>query len=227
MSGHRTFIVLAFVFSVGLRASGGQSGAAANPCVQGGNRTPRLLPMDEAPSKPEFVRYRAQLQGAVERRDIDAVIDAADPGIRLGFDASGGTAALRKLFSDRSESWEEFSSVLRLGGSFNSSTSFAAPYVYSRWPEQFDSFECAAITGRNVRLRASPQLDAPVITLVTYSIVQLLERADDRGVWSRVRLGDGGTGYVWHAYIRSPIDHRALFNMSDGRWRMTAFVAGD
>jgi hypothetical protein len=32
---------------------------------------------------------------------------------------------------------------------------------------------------------------------------------------------------MWHAYVRSSVDYRALFNLIDGRWRMTAFVAGD
>ena len=147
-----------------------------NPCVQGANKTPRLPPVDEAPSRPEFLQYRARLQAAVERQDIEAVIAEVDPGIRLGFDASGGVDAFRKLFGERSESWEELRVVLSQGGSFSTPTSFEAPYVYSDWPDRFDSFECAAVTGRNVRLRSAPRLDAPIITTISYSIVQLMDQ---------------------------------------------------
>ena len=182
--------------------------------------------MDEAPSKPDFLAYRTRLQAAVARRDIDAVIKELDPGIRLGFDASGGVDAFRKLLGERSESWNELRVVLAHGGSFSTPTSFEAPYVYSDWPDRFDSFECAAITGSNVRLRTAPRLDAPIITAISYSIVQRLDRTAS-ALWSHVRLSDGRTGYVSHVYVRSPIDHRALFNLSEERWRMTAFVAGD
>ena len=220
-------MVVAFVGLIAGPASAEQPGATSNPCVQSGNRNPLVLPVDEAASRPDLLEYRVRLQRAVGRRDVDAVVAAADPGIRLGFDASGGTTALRKLFADRPESWEELRRVLALGGSMSSPTSFAAPYVYSRWPDGFDSFECAAITGRNVRLRSEPRLDASIVTMVSHAIVQRLNDTVDENLWVHVRLGDGRTGYVWHAYVRSPIDHRALFNLIDGRWRMTAFVAGD
>ena len=144
--------------AIGPFAAGAQPRATANPCVASGNRNPRLMPVDEAMSNPDFLQYRARLQKAVEQRDVDAVVEAVDPGIRLGFDASGGVDAFRKMFTERSESWEDLRVVLAHGGSFSSPTAFEAPYVYSDWPDQFDSFECAAVTGTNVRF--GPLLDS-------------------------------------------------------------------
>jgi hypothetical protein len=212
--------------AMGLRAAGEQPRPVTNPCVDTGSLNPKLLPVDDAASNRDFLQYRTRLQMAVERRDVAAVIEASDPGIRLGFDASGGADALRKLFADRSESWDELRDVLARGGRFSSPTSFAAPYVYANWPKGFDSFECAAVTGTNVRLRSAAALDAPIIAAVSYSILRLIEPAQGK-LWARVQLGDGRTGHMWHAYVRSPVDYRALFNLVDGRWRMTAFVAGD
>jgi hypothetical protein len=221
------FIVLVLAVVLGLWPSAEQPRATANLCAQPGGANLRLLPVDEASSKPDFLAYRERLQAAVARRDVDGVVAASDPGIRLGFDASGGVEAFRKLVGERTESWEELRVVLALGGRFSTPTAFEAPYVYSDWPDQFDSFGCAAITGRNVRFRSAPRLDAPVVTALSYSIVQRVNDLVDDNLWVRVRLGDGRTGYVWHAYVRSPADYRALFNLIDGRWRMTAFVAGD
>ena len=198
----------------------------SEPCAEAGRTASRLPPVDEARSKPDFFAYRTRLLAAVERRDVDATVIELHPAIRLGFDGSGGIDGFRIRVVERPDSWEELRVVLALGGSFSSPTAFAAPYVYSRWPERFDSFECAAIIGRNVRLRAAPRLDAPVITLVSYPIVRLLQAGTEKQ-WSHVQLGGGRMGYVWHAYVRSPVDYRALFNLEDGRWRMTAFVAGD
>ena len=78
-----------------------------------------------------------------------------------------------------------------------------------------------------MRLRTAPRLDAPISTTISYPIVRLIDRSSGGTLWSHVRLGDGRTGYIWHAYVRSPVDYRTLFNLSDGRWRMTAFVSGD
>jgi hypothetical protein len=164
---------------------------------------------------------------AVEQRDVAAVVEASDPGIRLGFDASGGVDTLRRQLADRSETWNALREVLARGGAFSSPTSFAAPYVYSNWPERFDSFACAAVTGTNVRLRSAPSLDAPIVAAVSHAIVRVIEAAKPGGMWSRIQLGDGRTGYMWSDYVRSPAGYRALFNRIDGRWRMTAFVAGD
>jgi hypothetical protein len=222
----RTFIAAVLVATIVLRVTGEQPGATDNACVGARDGSPRLLPVDEAPTNPGFLAYRAQLRTAVERRDIDALIEAADPGIRLGFDGSGGRDALRKEISERPELWDELRVVLANGGRFSTPASFAAPYVYASWPDPFDSFECAAVTGRNVRLRSAPGFDAAILASVSYAIVRVVDRKDGEP-WSRVRLGNGRAGYMWHAYVRSPVDYRALFNLIDGRWRMTAFVAGD
>jgi hypothetical protein len=150
------------------------------------NTNPRLLPVDDAASKPDFLSYRVRLQMAVERRDVGAVIEAADPGIRLGFDGSGGAATLRTLFSDRPELWDELRVVLARGGRFSSPSSFAAPYVYANWPGQFDAFECAAITGTNVRLRSAPKLDAPIVATVSHYQSMRLDVSRRCLLWSRV-----------------------------------------
>jgi hypothetical protein len=221
----RTVLVALLAALIGATAVGQRAPAMPNPCVQPGV-APRLQPVDEASSKAEFLQYRTRLREAVARRDLDALVEAADPDIRLGFDASGGVSDLRKQFDGRSESWDRLAAVLALGGSFSSPTSFEAPYVYAEWPEQFDSFECAAVTGSNVRLRAAASLNAPVVASVGHAIVHVLAGNDDE-VWSNVQLSDGRSGYMSRKFVRSPVDYRALFNLSKGRWRMTAFVAGD
>jgi hypothetical protein len=95
------FIIAAFVVLSTMPWSAQETRTSAEACVQPGNRNPRLLPVDEGGFHAEFAAYRARLQAAVARRDIDAVIAEIDPGIRLGFDASGGVAAFRTLVVER------------------------------------------------------------------------------------------------------------------------------
>jgi hypothetical protein len=88
----RTILVLTLAVGLGPQAAAAQPRSTANPCEQRGTATPRLLPVDEAPSMPEFLRYRAQLRMAVERRDLDAVVAAMDPDIKLDFGGASGVA---------------------------------------------------------------------------------------------------------------------------------------
>ena len=117
--------------------------------------------------------------------------------------------------------------VLALGGSFDRNGHFIAPYVFSRWPEKIDSFENVAIVGANVRIRAAPRHDATSIGSFSFAVLPLLEDQKGHEGWTAVRIAKGKTGYVLSQYVRSPVDYRAIFERLDGRWQLTAFVAGD
>jgi len=189
----------------------------------------KLLPSDEAARDPEFFVFRAQLQAAVARHDAEAVLAAVDPNIRTSFGTSGGIEEFRKkwnLSGADSRLWDELGTVLAFGGAFREGGSFAAPYVFARWPERFDSFEHVSVLGTNVRVRAEKGLKGRILTALSFDVVRLASPAID-SEWVHVKLRDGRTGYISSRYVRSPVDYRALFNKIDGRWRMTAFVAGD
>lgn len=189
----------------------------------------KLNPVDEAARDPEFFAFRAQLQAAVARHDTEAVLAAVDPNIRTSFGASGGIDEFRKMWklpSVDSRLWDELGTVLAFGGAFRGGGLFSAPYVFGRWPEPFDSFEHVAVLGKNVRVRSEPGLKGKILTALSFDVVKLAAPATD-SEWTRIKLRDGRTGYISSRYVRSPVDYRALFNKIDGRWRMTAFVAGD
>lgn len=196
---------------------------------------PELRPADEAVRHPEFFSFRAQLQAAVARHDTSAVIGALDPGIRLSFGGHGGLADFRAMWlaPDRIEAlWREMGTVLALGGSFQSPASFVAPYVFSEWPSQGpDAFSHVAVIGSNVRVRAEPSPDAPVIARLSYRIVAVGGGAPARGPaareWVAVRLEDGRRGHMSRAYVRSPVDYRMLFSKTARGWVVDSFVAGD
>jgi hypothetical protein len=192
-----------------------------------------LRPSDEGAQRADFAAFRSELQRAVMRRDEDAIERAVDPGIRVDFGGNGGVVDFRNahfsVAEERERFWRDFGWVLAHGGRFVDSDTFAAPYVYAAWPDEFDSFDCLAIVGTRVRLRAAPSLTAPILTSLDFAIVEALRDAPgvDAGEWRHVRTADGRTGYVAARYTRSPVDYRALFTFTNGRWVMTAYVAGD
>jgi hypothetical protein len=189
---------------------------------------PRLEPVDEASRRPDFVTFRQQLRAAIARRDVPAVLRVVDPQIKLGFGGDDGVDALkRKLESTETDLWQELDEVLALGGTFQEPDTFFAPYVFSRWPETFDSFEHVAVIGSGVRIRARPALSAPVVATVSYAVLKLGPDGYSDEPWIGVRLPDGRAGFVDAKLARSPIDYRASFKFEDGRWRMVFFAAGD
>lgn len=201
---------------------------AASP----GARPPaQLLPIDEASRQLDFFTFRARLQTAVAARDVDAVIAAADPNIRLGFGGDDGAKRLRERLSaaDAAPYWRVIARVLALGGAFKGEDSFHAPYYYANWPDAADSYECGVIIGRAVNVRREPRTDAAIVASVSYALVgqSTAVPANPAERWTAIDLRDGREGYVLADYVGSPLDLRALFNRVNGRWRLTALVAGD
>jgi hypothetical protein len=127
-----------------------------------------------------------------------------------------------------SDLWGTLGIVLALGGSFQRPDTFVAPYVFSRWPERFDSFEHVALVAADVRIREAARADAAVLTTRSFAILPVARPAtpDSEG-WTAVQLDGKRVGYVASRFARSPIDYRAIFTRSDGRWQLTMFLAGD
>jgi hypothetical protein len=207
-----------------------QGRPAVNPCAAQGSRiTPTLRPVDEAARRPDFVEFRRRLQEAVTRRDEAAILAVVDPGVRTSFDDPVGKQGFKADVIDNRDQhfWLEFGTILRLGGRFRESNAFDAPYTFSAWPDAFDSFQCLAITGSRVRIRAAPRVAGRIVAELDYAIVTANPGKVETPGWTGVQLPDGRTGFVSSQYIRSPVDHRALFQFHDGRWWLMAYVAGD
>ena len=211
------------VFAVALQA-------AARPLAPPACAAPRparLLPVDRAATQPDFFTFRARLQTAIARRDEAAVLAVVDPGIRISFGDDEGLDTFRtKLREPQSTLWGDRASALAIGGTFQAPDSFVAPYVFAAWPDGLDSFECAAVIGERVRVRATAEPDSAVVGRVSYEIVQVLP-AQRQSAATHARLANGITGFIASTFVRSPIDHRAIFQKTGGQWKLRAFVAGD
>jgi hypothetical protein len=197
-------------------------------CASGPGAQPRLLPRDEASERPDFLQFRQRLQAIAERRDAGALLEIVDPAVRVTFGDDAGVEAFRTHHVNNPERdfWAEFAEVLRLGGVFITGTTFVAPYTFAAWLDEFDAFSCVVVIGEGVRLRAAPSLSAPTIAMLTHAVVEYVPLERDPN-WERVRLADGRIGFIASRYVRSPVDLRAFFEFKDGRWWLTAYVAGD
>ena len=191
---------------------------------------PLLRPVDQAAEQPEFFSFRAQLQSAIARRDTLALVAALRTDIKNSFGGDGGIEEFRQVWQlgqPDSPLWEALGTALALGGSFSGDAGFAAPYVFSRWPEGADSFGQVAIIASGVRVRAEPNPGAASVATLTFAIVELADTQAPEERWVALKLPDGAVGYVDRRFVRSPIDYRAIFEKSEGRWQLAMFLAGD
>jgi hypothetical protein len=205
-----------------------------------------LKPVDEASQDPSFLAFRTKLIAAVDRKDAAYIYSIVDPKIKNGFGGRDGMAWFKrdwKLANRNSDFWKKFTAVIKNGGAFtgdwsNKLNSFSAPYSYSNWPEDLDSFEFFLVFGSDVNLRKEPKATAEVVAKLSYNIVKI----DGEGSttkrtgpgefdlvsdWHKVKTLGGKEGFVKAEFVRSSIDYRAGFEKKRGRWIMTFFLAGD
>lgn len=193
-----------------------------------------VRPSDEAKRDPTFLAFRTKLIAAVKRRDSKHLLGILDPKITSSFGGDEGIADFKKYWKfpgPKTEFWSEFLTVITNGGGFDKETKnrFCAPYLFENFPADLDEFRHLAIFGSNVNLRSKPSLMAPVVAQLSYNVVEAVEPGsqDEDSDWMEIRTLGGKRGFVKSGFVRSPIDYRACFEKKRGKWKMTAFVAGD
>lgn len=196
-----------------------------------------VLPVDEGKKDASFVSFRQKLTDAVKIRDKKFILGILDRNIMNSFGGSGGIKEFKetwKIDSPKSEFWNEMLTVITNGGVFSSKNTFAAPYSFDKFPKDLDAFEHQVIFGSNVNLRSRPESSSKLISQLSYNVVKLdyensvkEKTAEDKYLWLKVETLGGKKGFVHAKYVRSPIDYRAIFEKKNGKWKMTAFIAGD
>lgn len=191
---------------------------------------PRLPPVDQCSAAPHFIAFRKQLAEVIARRDVAGLLDLTDEKIQLSFGGDSGRKAMRRIWGlDKpatSKLWGELSEVMRLGCAVTEQGAAVAPSMIETLPESADAFE-TVVAVKAAILRAAPDEKARPIEMLSWDILTAKEGIDEASGWTKVALKDGRTGFVRSSALRSPIGYRATFELKAGRWRMTAFVAGD
>ena len=198
----------------------------------------RLLPIDETRQSESFVNFRSELASAVERKDLNFVLDHLKPDILVSFGRGFGREEFLDYWNLRSKPensrlWSTLEELLSLGATCenDSCTVFVIPYFYSRWPDEYDPYFYSAIRSEAAPLRIEMSLDSAAIDTLSYDIVKDVNEPNPRDEagreWKRVTTLDGVSGYVLASDWRSAIGYRAQFEYLKGRWQIGFLVAGD
>lgn len=196
-----------------------------------------LPPVDESANVPALARFLERLGDAVQERDASFVLAALASDARFSFgpDENNPAAVAAALADSGSTLWQELEAALSLGGTFVATGErpvFCMPYVYSAFPNRFDSFAHQVITEPSVMARSTPDSSASAIALPDYAIVETdpgsakVVEGRDGHRWVKVYLNDA-PAYVAAESIRSPLASRTCLRESGGQWEISAIISGD
>jgi hypothetical protein len=200
-----------------------------------------VKPVDEAGKDPSFVVFREKLIAAVKRKDVKYLLSIVDKNIQNGFGGDNGIEEFKKWWNindPRTEFWKEFLPAVTKGGSFGKEGTreriFYAPYIKEAFPADLEARDYRVITGRSIALRREGKPGSPVVAWLSYNIVKVdednsIEGRGKDGVfdWYAVETLGGKKGFVKAEFVRSPLDNGAVFMKVRGKWKLTAFAAGD
>lgn len=198
---------------------------------------PQLLPVDESQQNPTVAAFMLEFRTAIQNKDADWVIAHLDKKVWSSFGRDGGITEFiqrYKLREPDSKFWSIVKTAFDLGGAFRTirdDTYFEAPYVFSRFPGEYDAYLYSAVISPDAPMRELPLPDAKVIAQLPYAIVQtgFLEEHGQKEVngYLKIKTVDGQTGWMKKELLRSPIDYRIGMKQVEDEWRIIFLVAGD
>jgi hypothetical protein len=187
----------------------------------------RLPPIDQCAGDAGFAEFRTALTGAVEKRDIDALLGLMSDDVRVSFGGRYGKEQFREYWRSKPSGsdglWLELSEALSLGCAVKGEAR-VFPSMFAQ-ADDLDGFE-TWIAKPGARLRRAPNLGGAIAARLSWHVLRLDGQWNGED-WIPVRLADGRRGYVHQSAVRSPIDYRLIANRRGEGWRITAFVAGD
>lgn len=204
---------------------------AAAPTVTPSVTPARLPPVERCRGDPAIDRFRALLEDATTRRDVAALRRLVAPDVRASFGAEGSWEEFARTWgleqnSAMSGLWKELARVMALGCAPSRAGGMIFPGLFEDRGEDADPFELVvARPGAKLQSRASE--NSAVVATLDWSSAILVRTEAPEG-WARIQLLRGGPlGWVRRESLVSPLDYRLVAGKRDGRWLVTAFVAGD
>lgn len=186
-----------------------------------------------APPPEEVDPFAADLHTELLRiiadKDAAALAALADEEVKLSFGGDYGRDTLLE-WTKEDWFWPEWRRITAYPPSLHGSGEgayLAYPWIFVDWPHPLDPFG-HVLAGEGATLKARPEAEAQPVAEVGFAVLQAPAEPDDApDGWQRLCIDSASCGYLEAESVISPIDWRGIFLFEDGRWRLTAFVAGD
>ena len=189
----------------------------------------QLPPVDRCRDDAAFNKFRVALEDAVSRKDPAALKRLVADDIRSNFGGDGSWKEFVSVWAlddpQKSTLWNEVQGVMALGCAKTEDKGRVFPGMFEDMGDEVDPFELLVARPGAV-LRSSADKKAPVVKRLEWTSTIQLE-SPESGDWVKVQIPSNETGWVETDQLISPLDYRLVSEFRDGRWQITAFVAGD
>jgi hypothetical protein len=191
-----------------------------------------LLPVDQAARDKSLHAFLGTMRAIVARKDSKALCALMAPTFKVEFDVGKGPAVFQSHWEpDKPTSgvWVLLDRLLSLGGTFYSDSVFALPYVYTRFPLDFDRLSYVVATG-DVPMHAESNPNSARVGVLNHSIVPVATPLTPPAMlvqmpFVAVKHPERGVSYVAGSDVYSPAGHRAFFEKRQGQWRWLSLAA--
>lgn len=190
----------------------------------------RRPPVDQCSADASFQAFRAALEEAIARRDGAFILSIIADDIGVDFGGGVGRQDFIQTWGfdqpATSGLWTELAMAIQLGCMPSPDGEYVSPSIVEQLGDEQDPFTTVLAVRPGAAMRSRPEAMSDAIATLDWDVLSLISETTPEG-WLAVALADGRRGYVRGEDVRSPGDYRAYFARRDGRWRMTAFIAGD
>ncbi len=178
---------------------------------------------------PSAADLHAALLRIIAEEDAEALAALSDEDVKLSFGGDYGRDALLD-WAKEDWFWPEWRRITAYPPSLHGAGEgayLAYPWIFVDWPHPLDPIG-HVLAGEGATLKARADASAPVLAEVGFAVLQARDEGDaETHGWQRLCIDAEICGYIEADAIISPLDWRGVFLFEDGRWRLTAFVAGD
>ena len=210
------------------------------------------LPWDETSLDPSLLAFVTDLKKAISTKDDKWIVSVLDKDVISTYGDEPGIDVFKNYWTPENDStdfWPYLKNVVAMGGVFLHDTAdetgkyqFVFPYAYDiEMGIEDDYYLLGVITGKNVNLRSAPNTQSQVVRQLSHEVI-FFDYDDQSALTANVGLNPFGEpewyhvttydkrhkGWVNWQYVYSLLGPRLfLFKDEKGRWRISAFVAGD
>ncbi|HEU5482548.1 MAG TPA: hypothetical protein VFU80_05605 [Sphingomicrobium sp.] len=188
-----------------------------------------LAPIEHCYEDSSFTAFREALKAAVAKKDREAFLAMVAPDVLVNFGGASGPNAFAEEWSfdatEHGNIWDQLGTMLKLGCALSDDGARIIPsFLMQMDSDDEDPFDAVVILpGAKLYRETGVESDDP--STVPWTLAPVTSRAGD--LVTGVRLPDGREGYISDDELYPPLGHRMVIEKRDGKWMITAFVAGD
>jgi hypothetical protein len=188
----------------------------------------KLPPIETCGTDPGFVKFRAALKRTVANKDRASFLKMLSPKVLVNFGGASGPEAFAEQWDFDPGThgiWNLLETMLKMGCARSDRARIIPSLIVQMEPYADEDMIDAVVILPGAKLYKETGVESLNPSTVPWTIAPVTSRAGD--LVTGVRLPDGREGFISDDDLYEPLGYRMVIEKLGGRWKITAFVAGD